>query len=55
MVVIHALATVLVYLVPWGTPGAKGTMNKQDLAERLKLRFIYMRTGIHAGYDQGLP
>ena len=48
-------ATVLVYLVPQGTPGAKGAANKQDLAKRLKLRFIHMRTGIHAGYGQGLP
>ena len=30
-------------------------MNKQDLAERLKLWFIQMRAGIYTGYHQDLP
>ena len=41
--------TVLVDLVPERAPGAKGTANKQDLAERLKLCFIQMRAGIYTG------
>ena len=46
-------ATALVYLVTQGTPGAKGAANKQDLAKRLKLRFIHMMSGINAAYDHG--
>ena len=42
-------STGLVNLVPWGTPAAKGAANKQDLAERLKLWFVRMRTGIYTG------
>ena len=38
---------VLVNLFPYGAPGAKGTANKQDLAERLKLWFIKMRASIY--------
>ena len=37
-----------------GTPSAKGTVNKQDLAQRFKLWFIQMRTGIHTRVSQGL-
>ena len=37
------------------TPMAKGIINEQDLAQRFKLWFIVMRTGIHTGEDQGLP
>ena len=48
-------ATVLVDLVPYGAPGAKGTVNKQDLTGDLKLWFIQMREGIYTGYCQGLP
>ena len=48
-------AIVLVYLVPQGAPRAKFTANKQDMAERLKLWFIQMRTGVYTGKSQGLP
>ena len=30
-------------------------MNKQDLAERLKLWFIQMRAGVYIGRSRGLP
>ena len=42
-------------LLPERAPGAQSSANKQELAERLKLCFIQMRTGVYMGGGQGLP